>query len=58
MRIRKNRFTIKNKFNEKIDLPAFFSKLDFHESIELSAFATNLDGDKIQVRICEKKKTS
>jgi len=33
------------------------SKLNAEEILDLSAFATNLDGEKIPVRICAKRKT-
>jgi transposase len=57
LRIRKNSFTVKNEFDEKIDLLELFSKLNSEECADLSAFATNSEGEKIAIRICAKRKT-
>lgn len=57
IRLRKNSFTIRNESGEKIDLLVLFSKLKEGEYSDFTAFATNLDGDKISVRICAKRKT-
>ncbi|QAT63303.1 IS4 family transposase [Acidilutibacter cellobiosedens] len=56
-RLRKNSFTVRNEEGKKIDLGAIFAKLTSGECADLSVLATNLDGDKIPVRICAKRKT-
>ncbi len=54
--LRKNSFTIRNDQVEKIDLLEIFRKLKPDQCADLTAFATNLDGDKIPIRICAKRK--
>jgi len=56
IRLRKNSFTVRDEFGEKIDLLSMFCKLGSDEYVDLSAFATNLNGDKVPVRICAKRK--
>lgn len=57
MRLRKNSFTVRNDQGEKIDLLELFRKLKPEQCADFAAFATNLDGDKIPIRICAKRKT-
>jgi len=57
MRMRKNSFTVRNDQGEKIDLLEVFRKLELDQCADLVAFATNLDGDKIPIRICAKRKS-
>ena len=57
VRLRKNSFTVRDEFGEKLDLGAAFSKLSSTECADLSVFATNIEGDNIPVRICAKRKT-
>jgi len=56
IRLRSNSFTVKDEHGGKIDLLSLFSKLREDECADLFAFATNLEGAKIPVRICAKRK--
>jgi len=58
LRLRKNSFSIRDKFGEKIDLVSALAKLDLEKCADLTVFATNLEGAKIPIRICAKRKTS
>ena len=57
IRLRKNSFTARDEQGEKIDLASIFSELNADEYADLTVFATNLEGGKIPVRICAKRKT-
>jgi hypothetical protein len=57
IRMRKNSFTVRDDDNEKVDLSSLLSKLKTEENLDISAFATNVNGDRMPVRICAKRKT-
>jgi len=57
IRLRKNSFTVRDEENEKIDMLALLDRLDMDEHADISAFATNVNGEKVPIRICAKRKT-
>ena len=56
LRMRKNSFTVRNERNEPVDFLKTIQSTEGNNYADVRAFATNLDGDKVPIRICAKKK--
>jgi len=56
LRMRKNSFTLRNEQGESVDLLKLVENSANGNYADAHAYATNLDGDKIPIRICAKKK--
>jgi len=56
LRMRKNSFTVRNCQGELVDLLETMKSSGSEDCLDIRAFATNLNGDKVPIRICAKKK--
>jgi len=56
LRMRANSFTVRNEQGEKIDFLETIKNAGSEDHANVRAFATNLNGDKVPIRICAKKK--
>ena len=56
LRMRKNSFTVRNEQREKVDFLETLKNARNEDYADVRAFATNLNGDKVPIRICAKKK--
>lgn len=56
LRMRKNSFTVRNEQGEPVDFLETIQSTGSKDYADVRAFATNLDGDKVPIRICAKKK--
>lgn len=56
LRMRKNSFTVRNEQGEPVDLLKTIQDSENEECVDVRAFATNVNGDKVPIRICAKKK--
>jgi len=56
LRMRKNSFTVRNEMGEPVDFLGTIKNTGSKEYADIRAFATNLDGKKVPIRICAKKK--
>jgi hypothetical protein len=56
LRMRKNSFTVRNEKGEPVDFLETIKSAGSEEYADVRAFATNLDGEKVPIRICAKRK--
>jgi hypothetical protein len=56
LRMRKNSFTLRDEQGESVDFLKSIENSENGNYADVRAYATNLDGDKIPIRICAKKK--
>ena len=56
LRMRKNSFTIRNEQGEPVDFLKIIQSSGNDDYVDMRAFATNLNGNKVPIRICAKKK--
>lgn len=56
LRMRKNSFTVRNEKGETIDFLETIKSAGGKDHADVWAFATNLDGEKVPIRICAKRK--
>ena len=56
LRMRKNSFTVRNEQGESVDFLKTIQSSGSEEHVDMRAFATNINGDKVPIRICAKKK--
>lgn len=56
LRMRKNSFTVKNEQGEPVDFLETIKSTGNEDYADVQVFATNLNGDKVPIRICAKKK--
>lgn len=56
LRMRKNGFTARSEKGEPIDLLGMLRSIGSEDCGDIRAFATNINGSKVPIRICAKKK--
>jgi len=56
LRTRKNSFTVRNEQGDPVDFLETIKCTGNEDYADVRAFATNLDGDKVPIRICAKRK--
>lgn len=56
LRMRINSFTVRNEQEEKIDLLKTIKNAGSEDYADVQAYATNLNGDRVPIRICAKRK--